>query len=63
MAPPVTERRMMLRNCSGVCSRDWAVTVAFSSWPGTEGAAPICPAETWAFWAWIAAITSEVASL
>ena len=24
---------MMLRNCSGVCSRDWAVTVAFEHLP------------------------------
>ena len=29
---------MMLRNCSGVCNCDCAVTVAFNAWPGTAGA-------------------------
>ncbi len=50
---------MMLRNCSGVCSCDWAVTVALMRWPGAAGWAPIWPAETCTFCAWTAANTSD----
>jgi hypothetical protein len=35
------------------------VTVALSCWPGTAGAPPNCPAETCAFCARIASLTSS----
>ena len=49
---------MMLRNCSGVCSRDCAVTVALSIWPSGCGRPPISPAATSVFWFWMAVMTS-----
>ncbi len=49
---------MMRRNCSGVVSRERAVTVAFSIWPATAGSAPTCPAATCVFWACRAAVMS-----
>ena len=49
---------MMLRNSSGVCSRDCAVTVALSNWPSGCGSPPISPAATSVFWFWIAVMTS-----
>ena len=58
MAPSGVVFRMIASNCSGVCSRDWALMVALSTVPGTAGVPPSWPAETWAFWARIAAITS-----
>nr|WP_276602871.1 hypothetical protein [Nannocystis pusilla] len=33
--------------------------VALSCWPLTCGRPPNCPADTCAFWAWIAALTSS----
>jgi hypothetical protein len=49
---------MMFWNSAGVLRRDWAVIVAFRPMPGRLGTPPSWPAETWAFWALIAAITS-----
>ncbi|MNN72194.1 hypothetical protein D3C81_1882070 [compost metagenome] len=50
---------MIARNCSAVCSRDCAVTVALSACAGPVGNAPSSPAVTWVFCAWIAVRTSE----
>ncbi len=49
---------MISRNCSGVCSRDWAVTVALSIWPSGCGRPPTSPAATSVFWFWMAVMTS-----
>jgi hypothetical protein len=50
---------MMARNCSGVCRRDCAVTVALSICSGPDGRPPISPAATSVFWFWIAVVTSD----
>ena len=50
--------RMILANCSGVCSRDWAVTVALSIWVAGIGWPPISPAAISVFWLVIAFTTS-----
>src|SRR3546814_18455515 len=55
-------RRVLVRsifsNCSGVCIRDWAVTVALSICPSGAGRPPTSPAATSLFCALIAATTS-----
>jgi hypothetical protein len=58
MAPPGLLRTMMSWNWAGVVRRDWAVIVAFRPMPGRLGTPPSWPAETWAFWARMAAMTS-----
>ena len=54
---------MILRNWSALVRREWAVTVAFSIWASAEGMAPIWPAATWVFCAWIALTTSAGTAL
>ena len=49
---------MMRRNSSGVVRRERAFTVAFSICPGGAGSAPIWPAATCVFCAWMAVMTS-----
>ncbi len=58
MAPVLSVLRMMLANCSGVCSRDCAVTVALSICSLGIGCPPISPAAISVFWFWIAVTTS-----
>ena len=56
IAPLGSALTMMLRNCSGVWRRDWAVTVALSICPAAAAVPPISPAATSAFCALIALI-------
>jgi len=58
-APSACVFSTMSRNCSGVCSRDRAVTVAVSCCFAGEGRAPISPTDTCVFCAAMAAVTSE----
>jgi hypothetical protein len=60
--PSASARTMMSRNCSAVCRRSWAVMVALICWPSMAGVPPSWPTATWAFWAWMAATTSDGAS-
>ena len=48
----------MLRNWSGVCSRDCELMVAFRACLSTDGVPPSCPTAIWAFWALMAFVTS-----
>ena len=56
--PSVSARSTMRSKSSGVCSRDWAVMVAFRSCPFGAGMAPKDPAEIWAFCDLTAPVTS-----
>ncbi|MNT34069.1 hypothetical protein D3C72_1700260 [compost metagenome] len=58
MAPSVVVFSKMAPNCSTVCKRLCAETVAFSCWPLTDGVPPSSPADTSAFCACTAVITS-----
>ena len=49
---------MIALNWSGLVISDWAVMVAFSSWPGGEGRPPTWPPVTWTFCASTALLTS-----
>ena len=49
---------MILRNWSGLVSRDRSVTIAESIWLSGPGCAPSWPAAIWVFCAWSAVTTS-----
>jgi len=57
--PSVRVRSRMLLNSSAVRKRVWAVMVALICCSPTAGKPPSWPADTWAFWAWMALLTSS----
>ena len=58
VAPPVCARSVMLPNCSTVDSWPGTITVAVVAWSGASGRSPMLPADTCAFCAAMAALTS-----
>ena len=56
--PSPAARSTMAPNCATLASWPLTTMVADIGWPGTPGTSPSVPAETWAFCARIALLTS-----
>jgi hypothetical protein len=63
VAPSALARSTMLPNCATLPSWPLTTTVAAMPWPATLGNAPISPADTWAFCARMALLTSAAPRL